>query len=428
MRRSKKNARRYVLRHYKRRVRDVGRLKNHPFAIPVTTFLILFVLTIIGYVAGGSTVIGASDSRVVQLSIDGQVQTLPTRAPTVADLFKRLNITVQPEDLVEPSLDSQILEDNTKVSLHRARPITIVDGASKVVVLSAYQQPRTAVQKAGYSVSSEDAVEQKNVMTDNKLILGEQLVIDRAVSVTLNLYGNPVQVNTRADTVRDLLNEKQISMTIDGQVFPSPTTRLESGQTIIVAQQGKKVIVSEEDIPFTKETKEDPAVPVGENKIVQTGQNGKKVVAYEVAADGTKRILQQFEAKKPIKEITSKGAKVLVLGTKAEWLVAAGVRPADYAAADYIISAESGWCPTKWQGEYGRCPAYHGAPTSPRVGYGLCQATPASKMSTAGADWASNPVTQLKWCTNYAVTRYGGWQQAANAWRSRIVTTGHGWW
>ena len=43
--------------------------------------------------------------------------------------------------------------------------------------------------------------------------------------------------------------------------------------------------------------------------------------------------------------------------------------------------------------------------------YGLCQSLPASKMAAAGADWETNPVTQLKWCSTHA-NNYGGWQQA----------------
>jgi hypothetical protein len=37
-------------------------------------------------------------------------------------------------------------------------------------------------------------------------------------------------------------------------------------------------------------------------------------------------------------------------------------------------------------------------------------------MASAGADWATNPVTQLKWCNGYAVGRYGSWGAAYNHW------------
>ncbi|GAA3195439.1 transglycosylase SLT domain-containing protein [Streptomyces ramulosus] len=53
--------------------------------------------------------------------------------------------------------------------------------------------------------------------------------------------------------------------------------------------------------------------------------------------------------------------------------------------------------------------------------YGLVQALPGSKMASAGADWQTNPATQIKWGLNYMNSRYGSpcgawsfWQ--ANSW------------
>ncbi|WP_062641170.1 transglycosylase SLT domain-containing protein [Streptomyces maremycinicus] len=53
--------------------------------------------------------------------------------------------------------------------------------------------------------------------------------------------------------------------------------------------------------------------------------------------------------------------------------------------------------------------------------YGLMQALPGSKMSSAGADWQTNPATQIKWGLNYMNDRYdspcGAWQfWQANNW------------
>lgn len=39
--------------------------------------------------------------------------------------------------------------------------------------------------------------------------------------------------------------------------------------------------------------------------------------------------------------------------------------------------------------------------------YGIPQALPGSKMASAGADWATNPATQISWGLSYIVDRYG---------------------
>jgi len=51
--------------------------------------------------------------------------------------------------------------------------------------------------------------------------------------------------------------------------------------------------------------------------------------------------------------------------------------------------------------------------SNPSGAYGIPQALPGSKMSSAGADWASNPATQIAWGLGYIADRYGS---ACGAW------------
>ncbi|AJE40482.1 MULTISPECIES: aggregation-promoting factor C-terminal-like domain-containing protein [Streptomyces] len=75
---------------------------------------------------------------------------------------------------------------------------------------------------------------------------------------------------------------------------------------------------------------------------------------------------------------------------------------AQYEAFNKIVSHESGW-------------NAH-ATNSSSGAYGLVQALPASKMSSAGSDWKSNPATQIKWGLDYMNSRYGSPAAAWNFW------------
>ncbi|MFR9727237.1 transglycosylase SLT domain-containing protein [Streptomyces sp. MS19] len=68
--------------------------------------------------------------------------------------------------------------------------------------------------------------------------------------------------------------------------------------------------------------------------------------------------------------------------------------PADqFQCFSNIVDHESGW---NYQA------------TNPSSGaYGLMQALPGSKMSSAGADWQTNPATQIRWGLDYMDSRYG---------------------
>lgn len=77
---------------------------------------------------------------------------------------------------------------------------------------------------------------------------------------------------------------------------------------------------------------------------------------------------------------------------------------AQWSDLDSLWTRESGW---QWNA------------TNPSSGaYGIPQALPASKMAAAGADWLTNPATQIKWGLGYIAGRYGN---PANAWAHELA-------
>ncbi|MFE7399613.1 hypothetical protein [Streptomyces sp. NPDC057557] len=81
---------------------------------------------------------------------------------------------------------------------------------------------------------------------------------------------------------------------------------------------------------------------------------------------------------------------------------------------------DSQWSPLKklWQGESG----WRWNASNPSSGaYGIPQSLPGSKMASAGADWRTNPSTQIKWGLGYIKNRpdYGSPAAAYSKWLSR---------
>ena len=64
-----------------------------------------------------------------------------------------------------------------------------------------------------------------------------------------------------------------------------------------------------------------------------------------------------------------------------------------FSCLDSLYNSESGW----------RVNADNPSSSA----YGIPQALPGSKMASAGADWATNPVTQIRWGLGYIQDRYG---------------------
>ncbi len=78
-----------------------------------------------------------------------------------------------------------------------------------------------------------------------------------------------------------------------------------------------------------------------------------------------------------------------------------------FGCLDSLWQKESGWNPSA---------------SNPSSGaHGIPQALPGSKMASAGADWADNPATQIRWGLGYIRDRYGSpcsaWGHSqANGW------------
>jgi hypothetical protein len=77
---------------------------------------------------------------------------------------------------------------------------------------------------------------------------------------------------------------------------------------------------------------------------------------------------------------------------------------AQYACFSHIVDHESDW-------------NIHATNASSGA-YGLVQALPGSKMSSAGSDWKNNAATQIKWGVDYMKDRYGSPCGAWNFWQA----------
>lgn len=91
-------------------------------------------------------------------------------------------------------------------------------------------------------------------------------------------------------------------------------------------------------------------------------------------------------------------------GSHKHWIEQAGIPKSWYEDLNWIINHESGW----------RVNA-----TNPSSGaYGLGQALPGNKMASAGKDWKTNAITQLKWVKSYIKGRYGNAANAKRFWQA----------
>ncbi|GAC1500089.1 MAG: hypothetical protein NVS1B10_03420 [Candidatus Saccharimonadales bacterium] len=410
---------RYRRIRLKHRVRKFKLMSRHPFAVPIITFLILIGISAGGYMLARRThnlpvVHGA---KIVIISYDHQKQIVPSKEATVGDLLQKLHLKLNLGDIVEPAQTAIISQDQFRINIYRATPVQIVDGNQKTYTFSASKTPRSIAQQAGTNLFPED-ITTTNPVKDfvSSGAIGEQVIIKRATPINVDLYGTKVVIRTHAATVADLMKERHIVLAPKDQISPAPNTPLSAAQQVSFIRTGTKVETVTEDIPTPIQTVDDPSLAYGTSAVRQQGSPGQRLVTYQISitnnVETSRSIIQSVVNKEPVTQITVVGSSQS--GVKGDMSLA-GISPSDYEYVDYIVSHESGWCPTKAQGQYGGCPAFGGNVPS-YGGYGLCQSTPGSKMASSGSDWATNPITQLRWCSGYAQSRYGSWYNAYAHW------------
>lgn len=404
-----------------RRLKKAQKASRHPHAVPVITLSLLIVLTGAIYLAAKQThrIHPVKDSKIVVISHDNVQQIVPTRQATVGSLLNKLHITLNQGDVVEPAKNTPINQDQFRINIYRAVPVEIIDGNNKTFTFSAATTGRAIAQQVGVSLYPEDLADRSPVQNFvQQGSIGQQVVVDRAVPINVDLYGTKVVLRTHAKTVGELIKEKHIKLLKKDQIVPGLNTPITPNQQVSFIRTGTKVETVTEELAMPVQTINDNSLAYGTSAIRQQGAPGQQIVTYQVTLNNNvetgRQVLQKVVTKQPVTQIQVIGTSLS--GIKGD-MALAGIAPGDYQYADYIISHESGWCPTKAQGQYGGCPPYSGSVPS-YGGYGLCQSTPGSKMASAGGDWATNPITQLRWCSGYASAHYGGWHNAYVHWLS----------
>ena len=363
----------------------------------------LLLLNIFAVAGRNSAKASGEGNKILTVFENGQKFSFKTNAKTVREALNAQKISFSKDDTVEPSLDGELTGAEYSVNIYRAKPVIIEDGDSKIKVMTAAQTSRQIVQKSGIKIHNEDKVafeQSGSILEDGTTNL---LKITRAKEISVELFGKTESFRTQSKTVEDFLKEKNISLTKDDGISIDKKTTISNGLSFRIWRNGKQTITTEEEVAFSTEIIKDANKDSSYKEIKEAGEKGSKSVTYEIEMQNGKEVsrkkINETEIKPAKKQVEIIGTKVnLPAGSHSDWLSAAGISSSNHGIANAIIGQESGWRVNATNRSSGA--------------YGIPQALPGSKMASAGADWQTNPITQLKWMNSYVLGRYGSWQNA----------------
>ena len=348
--------------------------------------------------------------RLISVHDRGKETVFLSQADTLADAFKEAGIEVDSHDAVEPAIDEKLVASDYQVNIYRARPVTVIDGATRLKVMTPYQTAEQIIADVGIELYPEDVTSltrSTDIVTDGA---GLKLNIDRATSLVLDLYGKKTEVRTQATTVGEMLKEKGITLTENDRSSLDGSTPITSGLEVRIWREGKHTISADEPVAFGTEKIKDADREAGYKAVQTAGVNGQRSVTYEVTiingVEVSRTEIASIVTTQPQTQVEIIGSKPKTLaytggGSKTDWLAASNIPKESWGYADFMVGKESGWNPNALNKSSGAC--------------GLAQALPCSKVPGN----PMNPVDSLNWMNGYVNGRYGGWEGAYNFWQAK---------
>ena len=251
--------------------------------------------------------------RLITIHDRGEEKGLITKQTTLRAVFQEAHITLDKNDLVEPGLDQELIGNNYQVNIYRARPVVIVDGGTRQLVMTAYQTPKQIAEHAGIPLHDQDkaSLERTNdLLTDGA---SERMTIERATPIHLTLYGQSDVVYTQAQSVAEFLKEKSIELASKDTLSVPLEDLLIPNMHIEIWHNGTQRVTKKEVIKVPVKQIQDADHEVGYHKVVTDGAAGEKMVTYEIVMKNgdevSRKTVQTIVVKKPVERVEIVGAK-----------------------------------------------------------------------------------------------------------------------
>jgi uncharacterized protein YabE (DUF348 family) len=220
-------------------------------ALPLKQLALLLILSVIAITAG--ILLYANLSKDIQIFDNGKPSVVKTMGMDVNQALDRMGINVGPHDYISTPLD------------------TVLDNYDMNVVS-----------------------------------------IKRAVPVKLMIDGQPKEVMSYKDTVKEVVEDNGIIMgPLDRYEGVSPADSVEEGINIQVIRVKEEILTEQEEIPFEVIEKPDKTMNDGETKTINAGEYGIREKYFKITYENGKPVDRAFVneniVKQPVDKIVAYG-------------------------------------------------------------------------------------------------------------------------
>ncbi len=359
---------------------------------------------VLAAVVAGTSGFAALHKQVV-LEVDGSRSDVSAFGRTVGDVLSAQGIEVGVRDVVVPSLDSAV-SDDTLVVVRHAREVQVqVDGVDR--------QVWTTARTVGDVVDDLGLADARTSESRASALGRDMLRVSTPKSLRVAVDGSTIPVVSMGSTVGEVLAAAGVVLGEHDLVSVPLGAPAVDGLVVMVTRVTTVIATETTPVAFATVRKDDPALAKGTEIVSVKGRTGSHVVTFEsYRAGGStgpevgRTVLAESQVVAPVDEVVKVGTRVAPAvpvgppvepGTSRavglELTLARGWDQSQFACLDALWTRESGWRVN--------------AQNTSSGAYGIPQALPGTKMASIGADWQTNPATQITWGLNYISGRYG---------------------
>ena len=277
----------------------MNRKTKHIFKIAVLALVMLTMLCFAG--CGKDVSIKIVDGNVTT-DVDANT------SMTVQEILAGAGIVLGEKDETVPEVSAK-LKDAAEITVKRYAKVTVKNGKEEKTVELVGGTVAEAVSAAGFTAN-----ETLRPDADEKSFLKDGMVISMvsSVEVTLTADGKTEKHQTFARTVKEFLDEQNITLGADDEVSPKLEGKIKKGAKIVVKRVEYKEETRTEVIEFSVKETKNASMKAGTKKVTREGVNGEKEVTYKVkyvdGKESSKEVISEKVTKEPVDKLVTVGS------------------------------------------------------------------------------------------------------------------------
>ncbi len=241
--------------------------------------------------------------KATKLTIDNNGQKIAhiSRAATIAQALAEIDITLPSGTISFPDRSTQLDGTPTRISiLDSTIPIKIIDQNRSYSIQTRAATVSDILASCNIRLNSKDRVYPN---LDKKIASGGTIVIDRALPVTVTFGEKKYELQTQAKTKAELLAQAKEELNITEElVNNNPEEEIHSGEEISLSSTYYKEVSEDQIIPFETIYIDNYDMFVGEETVLESGQNGTKTITYRIKYENENEISREIINEQTVSE------------------------------------------------------------------------------------------------------------------------------